>query len=86
MQLMPQLRLILVIGQYAQAWHLGAGRKKTLTETVRNWRAILDDSAPGCAVMPLPHPSWRNSGWIRKNPWFEDELLPTLKQLVKQQL
>lgn len=82
MELMPQLQLVLVIGQYAHAWHLGGLRRKTLTETVRDWRAILDESASECAVMPLPHPSWRNSGWIRKNPWFEDELLPELKQMV----
>jgi len=82
MELMPQLRLVLVIGQYAHAWHLGGLRQKTLTETVRNWRVILDQSASGCPVMPLPHPSWRNSGWIRKNQWFEAELLPELKQLV----
>jgi len=84
MDLMPQLRLILVIGQYAHAWHLGGLRQKTLTETVRNWRAILDVSGAEYPVMPLPHPSWRNSGWIRKNPWFEAELLPELKRLVQQ--
>lgn len=89
MGLMPQLRLILVIGQYAHAWHLGGLRQKTLTETVRNWRTILDESGldesgVGCPVMPMPHPSWRNSGWIRKNPWFEAELLPELKRLVEQ--
>ena len=83
---MPQLRLILVIGQYAHAWHLGALKQKTLTETVRNWRSILAESEPNCPVMPLPHPSWRNSGWIRKNPWFEAELLPELKLMVKAQL
>jgi uracil-DNA glycosylase len=82
MELMPQLRLILVIGQYAQAWHLGPLRQKTLTETVRNWREIIDAGDPDCPVLPLPHPSWRNSGWIRKNPWFETELLPELKQRV----
>lgn len=83
MELMPQVRLVLAIGQYAQAWHLGPLRKKSLTETVRNWRAILAAGDPDCLVMPLPHPSWRNSGWIRKNPWFETELLPELKRLVK---
>ncbi|AKI00147.1 uracil-DNA glycosylase [Hoeflea sp. IMCC20628] len=82
MDLMPQLKLILVIGQYAQAWHLGPLRQKTLTETVRNWREIIDVGDPNCPVVPLPHPSWRNSGWIRKNPWFEAELLPELKQRV----
>lgn len=86
MEQMPQLKLILVIGQYAQAWHLGKLRQKSLTETVRNWKSILVESGPGCAVLPLPHPSWRNSGWIRKNPWFEAELLPELKQIVKREV
>ncbi|MEM5472396.1 uracil-DNA glycosylase family protein [Hoeflea sp. AS60] len=86
MELMPQLQLILVIGQYAHAWHLGQLKQKTLTETVRNWRTILTESDPACPVMPLPHPSWRNSGWIRKNPWFETELLPALKQLVQRHI
>lgn len=83
---MPQLRLILTIGLYAQAWHLGPLRQKTLTETVRDWRAVLRASEQDCAVLPLPHPSWRNSGWIRKNPWFEAELLPELKRRVAELL
>ncbi|MDZ7601443.1 MAG: uracil-DNA glycosylase family protein, partial [Hoeflea sp.] len=70
MDRMPQVRLVLAIGQYAQAWHLGSLRQKSLTETVRNWRAILKATGPERPVLPLPHPSWRNSGWIRKNPWF----------------
>jgi len=86
MELMPQLRLVLVIGQYAQAWHLGPLKQKTLTETVRSWRSIMAASDPHCPVLPLPHPSWRNSGWIRKNPWFETELLPELKHLVAEQI
>lgn len=79
---MPQVRLILAIGQYAQAWHLGGMRRKSLTQTVADWRVILDATRSDCAVLPLPHPSWRNSGWIRKNPWFEAELLPELKRRV----
>ncbi|SOE08667.1 uracil-DNA glycosylase [Hoeflea halophila] len=79
---MPQLKLILAIGQYAQAWHLGSLRQKSLTETVRSWRSILYANDTPTPVMPLPHPSWRNSGWIRKNPWFETDLLPELKRRV----
>ena len=86
MEHMPQLKLILVIGQYAQAWHLGHLRQKSLTETVRNWKSILAKTGSGCAVLPLPHPSWRNSGWIRKNPWFEAELLPELKRIVEHEI
>lgn len=79
---MPQLKLILVIGQYAQAWHLGQLKQKTLTETVAKWRSIIAANDRQVPVLPLPHPSWRNSGWIRKNPWFETELLPELKRRV----
>jgi uracil-DNA glycosylase len=81
---MPQLRLVLAIGQYAQAWHLGPARARTLTETVANWRSILEETSSGVAVLPLPHPSWRNSGWLRRNPWFERDLLPVLRTRVKE--
>jgi uracil-DNA glycosylase len=79
---MPDLELILVIGQYAQAWHLGEEFRDGLTGTVRRWREIL--AAPRRPrVLPLPHPSWRNNGWIRTNPWFEAELLPVLRAEVR---
>ncbi|MFO1104653.1 MAG: uracil-DNA glycosylase family protein [Amaricoccus sp.] len=71
---MPQVRLILMIGAHAQAWHLG--RRARVTETVRAWR-----SAPQ-GLLPLPHPSWRNTGWLRRNPWFEAELVPELRARV----
>jgi len=81
MDAMPQIELILTIGQYAQAWHLGARRKKGMTETVRNWREYyFANQAP--RILPLPHPSWRNTGWLRRNPWFEADVLPVLKQDV----
>ncbi|MGU3540707.1 uracil-DNA glycosylase family protein [Methylobacterium sp. A54F] len=77
---LPDLELILVIGQYAQAWHLGR-MEGGLTETVRNWRGIL--AAPRRPrILPLPHPSWRNNGWLKRNPWFEAETLPVLKAEV----
>jgi len=78
---MPQIELILVIGQYAQAYHLGARRKKSLTETVADWRAYLDaGKRPGeAAILPLPHPSWRNNAWLKRNPWFAEDLLPVLR-------
>lgn len=80
MRLMPQVELVLAVGQYAQAWHLGHLRRSSLTETVRNWRAILDATAgTGAAIVPLPHPSWRNTAWLGRNPWFERELLPVLR-------
>lgn len=78
---MPQIELVLVIGQYAQAWHLGSHREKNLTETVRNWRQILD-APEQPKVLPLPHPSWRNNVWLKRNPWFGDDLLPILRAEV----
>ncbi len=80
---MPRIELILVIGQYAQAYHLGGERQKTMTETVANWRAHFDLGRAGRpAVLPLPHPSWRNNAWLKKNPWFETDLLPVLRHEV----
>jgi len=81
MAAMPQIDTILVIGQYASAWHLGSQRKPSMTETVMNWRQyFLANEGP--RVLPLPHPSWRNSGWLRKNPWFEAEVIPALRHHV----
>ena len=70
------LRLTLLIGGYAQRWHLGALAKGGVTKTVARWREA------GETVLPLPHPSWRNIAWLKKNPWFEDELLPVLRARV----
>ena len=75
-QMLPRAGLTLLIGQYAQRWHLGAGRGKSVTETVRDWRA----HGPG--LVPLPHPSWRNTAWLRKNPWFDREVVPWLRAEV----
>lgn len=78
---MPQIELVLAIGQYAQSWHLGDRRAQTITETVRNWRAYLGSNI-GPPVLALPHPSWRNTGWLKKNPWFVADVLPTLQERV----
>jgi len=82
---MPQVETILLIGMYAQKHHLGKGAAKTLTETVRNWREVMAVSNKP-KFIPLPHPSWRNNVWIKKNPWFSDELLPVLKEKVQNAL
>lgn len=74
---LKELRLTLVIGQYAHAWHLGDRQGKTLTETVKMWRSFLDDG-----LLPLPHPSPRNFRWLKQNPWFEAEVLPVLREKV----
>lgn len=81
MQAMPQVTLVLAIGMYAQKWHMGSQQKPTLTETVRNWRQYHEMNP--VSVIPMPHPSWRNTGWLKKNPWFEAELLPVMKADVK---
>ena len=66
-------RLTLLVGGHAHRWHLGA---KDVTATVSRWRDF------GPEVIPLPHPSWRNTGWLKRNPWFEGELLPDLRRRV----
>jgi uracil-DNA glycosylase len=81
--LLPRPTLLVGLGRHAQAWHLRRlGRPDllapTLDGTVANWRAILDATD----LMPLPHPSWRNSGWLKRNPWFEAEVLPVLRERV----
>jgi uracil-DNA glycosylase len=77
---MPQVELVLALGQYAQKWHLGAARAGSVTDTVRAWRGYLSRRP---AVLPLPHPSWRNNAWLKKNPWFAAELLPELRGRVR---
>lgn len=82
---MPQIELVLTVGIYAQSWHMGAARRTSLTETVRDWRTAWD-AATGPKILPLPHPSWRNTGWLKKNPWFEMELLPFLKSEIRSRI
>lgn len=75
-ELMPQIELTLLIGQYAQAYYLGQKRRKTLTETVMNFEEYLPKH------FPLVHPSPRNKAWHKRNPWFEESLLPVLRAKV----
>lgn len=79
---MPQVELVLLIGMYAQKYHLQNLAKKTLTETVKNWRKILS-AENGRKYLPLPHPSWRNNSWIKKNSWFSEELIPELQKMIQ---
>lgn len=72
---LPQLQLTLVIGKYAQAYHLAQNRL-SLTDTVKAGK----DYWP--SIVPLPHPSPRNNGWLKKNPWFEDEILLNLRKRI----
>ena len=78
MAALGEVELILAIGGHAHRWHLGT--RGGVTETVAGWR----DYAP--RVFPLPHPSWRNTGWLKKNPWFEADLLPVLRARVAEVL
>lgn len=79
--LLPNIGLTLLIGQYAQAYFLGAQRKSSLTETVAAWHEYIDDS-----LLPLPHPSPRNVGWFKANPWFDDAVVPALRERVRKLL
>lgn len=74
---LSNIELTLVIGKYAMDWHIGNQQGKNLTETVKNWRNYMPKQ------LPMPHPSPRNSAWLKKNPWFETELLPILKSQIR---
>ena len=74
---LPNIKLTIIVGQYAQAWHLDKGVKENLTETVMAWKSYWPKA------IPLPHPSPRNNIWLKKNLWFEEEVLPSLRRKVK---
>ncbi len=73
---LPQVELTLLVGWHAQTWALGDRARRSMTETVEAWRDYLPD------VLPLPHPSWRNTAWLRKRPWFDAEVAPYLRRRV----
>ena len=73
---LPNVELTMLVGTYAQAHYLGKRRHKTMTETARAWRDY------GPVFLPTPHPSWRTTGWQKKNPWFEADVLPALRKRV----
>jgi uracil-DNA glycosylase len=72
---LAKVRLRVLVGGHAHRWHLGT--RTPVSQTVANWR----EHGPG--VFPLPHPSWRNTAWLRKNPWFDAEVLPALRAAVR---
>lgn len=81
---LPAVRLTVLVGGAAMRWHLGRGAAsqdqsgaQTVAQTVADWRGL---SARG--MFPLPHPSWRNTAWVKRNPWFSDEVLPALRARV----
>jgi uracil-DNA glycosylase len=77
LELLPAVDFTLLVGSHAQRYYLGDRRAATMTDTVRAWRACAPQ------YLPLPHPSWRNTGWLKRNPWFEGELLPELRARVR---
>lgn len=74
---LPAVRLTVLVGAVAQRWHLGDRAGRTLSETVSQWRNH------GSEFAALPHPSWRNNAWLKRNPWFEHEVLPSLRERVR---
>lgn len=76
MQAMPQIETILVIGGYARDYHLPRDSKRPLADVIRESGR---HTYAGPRMFALPHPSWRNTGWLKANPWFEDEILPVLR-------
>ncbi len=83
------LQLVVLVGGYSQRWHLPESRGLSLTEVVRRWKdfenhPLRGSHGPCCLPhIPLPHPSWRNNAWLRRNPWFEETLLPELRRQVR---
>lgn len=80
LQSLPNIQMTLLIGQYAQNYYLKDKATNTLTETVRNWQAWAPE------FLPLPHPSPRNNIWLKKNPWFESEVIPYIRNHVSEHL
>jgi uracil-DNA glycosylase len=78
--LLPEDRLTLLVGSYAQKRYLETARNGTLTEAVRNFALYTPTQ------FPLPHPSWRSGGWMKRNPWFESDVLPSLRSAVRSKL
>ena len=76
LEIIPNIEITLAIGQYAIDWHLRKNKKKNLTETVKAWREYWPE------YLPMPHPSPRNNIWLKKNPWFEEDVLPELKNII----
>ena len=74
--LMPAVELTLLVGSYAQARYLGPARRRSMTDTVRSFREHLPD------YLALPHPSWRNTAWLKRNPWFAEDVVPELRRRV----
>jgi uracil-DNA glycosylase len=73
---LPKVELTLLLGLPAQRWSLGERAGRSMSDTVVAWRDFLPD------IVPMPHPSWRNTAWLKRNPWFEDEVAPYLRARI----
>jgi len=77
---LTETKLAVLVGQYAQTFYLPQARRLSVTERVRAFDTFSGPGAPG--IVALPHPSWRSTGWMRRNPWFTEEIVPRLRQRV----
>ncbi|KCZ94582.1 uracil-DNA glycosylase superfamily protein [Hyphomonas johnsonii MHS-2] len=75
------VQVMILVGSHAQKWHLGRRAGKSLTETVSNWQAFTSER-----IFTTPHPSWRNTSWLKRNPWFEADVIPALRHAVRDAL
>ncbi|MEZ5998862.1 MAG: uracil-DNA glycosylase family protein [Hyphomonas sp.] len=75
---LPNIQVTLLVGGYAQSWHLKGRTEKSLTGTVANWKSYVSEH-----IFTTPHPSWRNTAWLKRNPWFEQDVLPELRRAVR---
>jgi uracil-DNA glycosylase len=80
LEALPKVELTLLVGSYAQRWSAPEARDRAMTRTVAGWRDYLPHA------LPMPHPSWRNTAWLKRNPWFEDEVVPYLRVRVAEML
>ena len=80
LDILPEDRLTLLVGTYAQSYYLPDTRKLSMTDRVRRFREFLP------RFLPLPHPAWRSAIWMKQNPWFETEVLPVLREAVAQRI
>ena len=85
MKELPQFEVVLLVGGYAQDWHLGDRAGNSLSDTVADWKRITSQKGK-TRFWPLPHPSWRNNGWLKQRPWFEEQLLPALRKDIRRVL
>lgn len=85
MAALPQLEMVLLVGRYAIAWHLGKQAGDHVAGTVADWRRVTRESTRP-QYWPLPHPSWRNNAWLQQNSWFEAQLVPALRERLRSAL